>query len=163
MQLEIPLEVVTYAAEYAARNGIKTILNPAPASTLPDSLFPFIDYITPNEIEAEMLTGVVVNDARSAEQAARELAAKRVKIVIITRGEEGALLFHKDKFYHIPVVQVMPVDTTAAGDVFNGALAVSLSEGIEITEAVAFACRAAAISVTRLGAQSSAPYRNELT
>jgi ribokinase len=163
MQLEIPLETVQFAADYASRNNIKVILNPAPASTLPDSLFPFIDYITPNEIEAEMLTGVVVNDGASAELAAKVLATKGAKTVIITRGEEGALLLRENKFYHIPVVKVNPVDTTAAGDVFNGAIAVSLCEGDDIQAAVAFACRAAAISVTRLGAQSSAPYRNELS
>jgi ribokinase len=163
MQLEIPIETVQFAAEYASQNNIKVILNPAPASTLPDSIFPFIDYITPNEIEAEMLTGVTVSDEASAELAAKALASKGVKTVVITRGEEGALLLHQNKFYHVPVVKVNPVDTTAAGDVFNGAMAVSLCEGNDIQTAVAFACRAAAISVTRLGAQSSAPYRNELS
>jgi ribokinase len=163
MQLEIPLDTVRFAAEYASQNNIKVILNPAPASTLPDSLFPFIDYITPNEIEAEMLTGVVVNDETSAELAAKVLATKGAKTVIITRGEEGALLLQENKFYHIPVVKVNPVDTTAAGDVFNGAIAVSLCEGNDIQTAVGFACRAAAISVTRLGAQASAPYRNEVS
>jgi ribokinase len=163
MQLEIPIETVQFAAEYASQNNIKVILNPAPASTLPDSIFPFIDYITPNEIEAEMLTGVTVSDEASAELAAKALASKGVKTVVITRGEEGALLLHQNKFYNVPVVKVNPVDTTAAGDVFNGAMAVSLCEGNDIQTAVAFACRAAAISVTRLGAQSSAPYRNELS
>ena len=163
IQLEIPMETVVFATEFAARNKIKVILNPAPAATLPDGLFPFIDYITPNEIEAEMLTGITVNDEISAAQAARQLVRKGVKTVIITRGAEGALLLHEDEVHQIPVVPVSPVDTTAAGDVFNGALAVSLSEGNAVKDAVAFACRAAALSVTRMGAQTSAPYRNELT
>ncbi len=163
IQLEIPMATVVFATEFAARNKIKVILNPAPAATLPDSLFPFIDFITPNEIEAEMLTGITVNDEISAEQAARQLEGKGVKTVIITRGVEGALLLHEGEVHQIPVVPVTPVDTTAAGDVFNGALAVSLSEGNPVKDAVAFACRAAALSVTRMGAQTSAPYRNELT
>ena len=163
IQLEIPMQTVVFATEFAVRNKIKVILNPAPATTLPDGIFPFIDYITPNEIEAEMLTGITVNDEVSAEQAARQLVKKGVKTVIITRGAEGALLLHEGEAHHVPVVPVSPVDTTAAGDVFNGALAVSLSEGNSVKDAVAFACRAAALSVTRMGAQTSAPYRNELT
>jgi ribokinase len=163
LQLEIPLDIVKYVASIAFAKKVKVILNPAPACELPEGLLEQVSIITPNETEAQMLTGISVIDSKSAEQAARKLAATGIKTVIITRGEAGAFLLHEGEVSDIPVMPVRAVDTTAAGDVFNGALVVALSNGLSMKDAVTFANRAAAISVTRLGAQSSAPYLNEVT
>ncbi len=162
MQLEIPLETVEYTASVGAALNKKIILNPAPVCKLNDGLLQHISIITPNETEAYMLTGIKVTDETTAEQAARYLYAKGIATVIITLGAKGALLLHENRcaVIHAPVVQA--VDTTAAGDVFNGALAVALSENKPMLTAVDFACKAAALSVTRLGAQASAPYKQEL-
>ena len=162
MQLETPLDTIGFAASHAANHNVKVILNPAPACPLPDELLGKLSIITPNEKEAEMLTGIAVNDASSAEHAANALHKKGVDSVIITMGAKGALLLHEDNFSFIETVKVDAVDTTAAGDVFNGALAVALSGGRPMVDAVRFACKAASISVTRLGAQASAPYIHEL-
>jgi len=161
-QLETPLDTIIYAAEVCRNTSSKFILNPAPACLLPDSLFPDIDIITPNEKEAEMLTEVKVQDVASASKAAWVLKDKGVNIVIVTMGKQGALIVTDEYEKLIPSIAVEAVDTTGAGDVFNGALAVAIAEGKELEDAVTFACRAAAISVTRLGAQSSAPKRDEL-
>jgi ribokinase len=162
MQLETPVDTIAYAASLAFKRNVKVILNPAPACALPGELLANISIITPNEKEAEMLTGIIVNDMPSAEKAALALHNKGIATVIITLGAKGALLYHKNEFSLIETPKVEAVDTTAAGDVFNGALAVALSEGIVMKEAVSFACKAASISVTRLGAQASAPYRYEI-
>ncbi|HEY4197072.1 MAG TPA: ribokinase [Mucilaginibacter sp.] len=162
MQLEIPMETIIYVAELCKTHNITFILNPAPACALPYALFPNINIITPNEKEAEMLTGVKVKDRNSATEAARILKSRGVGIVIITMGKQGALIVTNEYEQMIPSLVVDAVDTTGAGDVFNGALSVAIAEGKELTEAVRFACKAAAISVTRLGAQSSAPVRKEV-
>lgn len=162
LQLEIPVETVDYVVRLAEKKNKTIILNPAPAVSLPDELLKNISVITPNQKEAEMLTGVKVNDTKSAKQAALILHQKGVETVIITMGAKGAYFSHNQTDGLINAPQVQAVDTTAAGDVFNGAFAVALSEGMGIAEATAFACKAAAISVTRLGAQGSAPYRIEL-
>jgi len=162
MQLEIPLNTVLYTAAIAAANNVKVILNPAPATQLPDELFKKISIITPNEIEAEVLSGIKVDDIFSATEAAKIIQQKGVETVIITLGAKGALVVTNEMNQLVTAPIVEAVDTTAAGDVFNGALAVALSEDYEIIDAVKFACKAAAISVTRMGAQSSAPYRNEI-
>jgi ribokinase len=162
VQLEIPLEVVEYIAKFAVKNNVQLILNPAPARHLPDELLSAVSIITPNKKEAEMLTGVSITDVTSAKQAAKILSAKGVEIVIVTLGSEGALILMNDTFTEVPALVVSAVDTTAAGDIFNGALAVAISEKQNINDAVRFANRAAAISVTRLGAQASAPFRKEL-
>jgi ribokinase len=162
MQLEIPVETVMYSTFIAAKKNIKVILNPAPACPLPDELLKHISILTPNEKEAAMLAGLPVTDIPTAEEAARCLHEKGIQTVIITMGAKGALLFHNNEFSLIEAPLVKAIDTTAAGDVFNGALAVALSEDKSIKEAVSFACRAASIAVTRLGAQASAPYRKEL-
>lgn len=162
LQLEIPLETVVFVAEKAAKNSSKVILNPAPACELPNSLFQYLDVITPNENEAEMLSGIKVNDIESAKLAAKAIQDKGVKNVIITLGKKGALVLSNNQFTPIAAEIVEAVDTTAAGDVFNGALSVALAEGQNLVAATAFACKASAIAVTRLGAQSSAPYRNEI-
>jgi ribokinase len=163
LQLEIPLETVQYVAGYAASNGIKLILNPAPAAVLPPELLSHIDVITPNITEASMISGIKVSDIESAKQAATRIRELGVGTVVITMGPDGALVLEGAVFTHVPAPKVQPVDTTAAGDTFNGALAVALSEKKSLSDAVRFACEAAAMSVTRLGAQSSIPYRNELT
>ncbi len=163
MQLEIPVETVLHAASAASARGKIVILNPAPVCKLDDELLRLISIITPNEIEAGMLTRIKVIDEETAEQAARYLHAKGIATVIITLGAKGALILHEDVCTIVPAPVVKAADTTAAGDVFNGALAVALSENKSMREAVEFACAAAALSVTRMGAQASAPYRYELT
>ncbi|TCD28375.1 ribokinase [Pedobacter psychrodurus] len=162
MQLEIPLETVAYVAEIAYFNGNIVVLNPAPACKLPDSLYKHISIITPNQHEAELLTGTKVIDLESAKIAAKILRDKGVKDIIITLGKAGALVYSNLLFTHIAAEKVIALDTTAAGDVFNGALTVAIAEGKSIEEATVFACKASGIAVTRLGAQSSAPYRNEI-
>jgi ribokinase len=162
LQLEIPMSTVEYSASHAARNNIKVILNPAPAQKLSDSLLKDIWLLIPNETEAEALSGIRVKDISSSEEAALKLQNKGVKNIIITMGEEGAFVKSESFTGLIPGVKVTAVDTTAAGDIFNGAIAVALSEGKELKDAVNFANKAASISVTRLGAQASAPYRHEI-
>lgn len=162
MQLEIPLETVSWVASIAAEHKVKVILNPAPARELPPELIQNVSIITPNKTEAEMLSGVKVKDLHSAKEAGNVLRSMGVEIVIITLGVKGALVITSDILQLVPAPFVEAVDTTAAGDVFNGALAVAMAEGMPVLEAVSFACNAAAVSVTRMGAQSSAPFRNEL-
>ena len=162
MQLEIPIKTVVFIANYANRKNKKVIINPAPASNLPDATLKKLFAITPNETETELLTGIVVNDEKSAAEACKVLYRKGVQNVIITMGDKGAYLFNSEYSGIIAVAKVEAIDTTAAGDVFNGALAAALSEGYTIYNAVEYACRAAAIAVTRIGAQASAPYKSEL-
>ena len=162
LQLEIPLPTVEHAVEQAASRGLRVILNPAPARALPSSLFPNLFLITPNETEAELLTGIRVTDVQSAEQAALTLHEMGVSNVVITLGAKGAYLHTGSEGQLITTATVEAVDSTAAGDCFNGALAVGLSEGQSLPDAIAFACKAASISVTRMGAQASMPHRNEL-
>ncbi len=162
MQLEIPVSTVEYVAQRAFNNKNRVILNPAPAHRLSDDLLSCLFLITPNENEAEQLTDIKVINAETAELAASWLRAKGVKNVIITMGGAGAYLQTESISMLIPVVPVKAIDTTAAGDVFNGALAVSIAEGNGLEDAVRFANKAAAISVTRMGAQASAPYRQEI-
>lgn len=162
MQLEIPMDTVEYVAEAAYRKGKKVILNPAPAQALSPSLLRHLSIITPNEMEAEMISGIRITDENSAREAARAIVGMGVECVIITLGAKGALIHCDGADEFIPALRVEAVDTTAAGDVFNGALTVALAEERSLTEAVRFACKASAISVTRVGAQSSAPYRIEV-
>lgn len=162
MQLEIPLETVVYVAGLVRDNGGYVILNPAPACELPEELYGKLELITPNEKEATMISGVVVNNLETAKEAALCICAKGVKNVVITMGAKGALVYDGKCFTHIPASLVKAVDTTAAGDVFNGALAVALNEGLSLVDAAKFASKSSAIAVTRLGAQASAPYREEL-
>jgi ribokinase len=161
-QLETPLKTVSEAVKLARRAGVLTILNPAPARSLPDRLLEDISILTPNESEAEFLSGIKVRDECSASKAARKLRQRGVKTVILTLGARGALVCSSDGEMLVPGYKVKAVDTTAAGDIFNGALAVNLGEGEQLVDAVRFANAAAAISVTRLGAQPSAPQRREI-
>ena len=162
VQLETPVATVEHVANIASSGKRKFILNPAPAAKLGDELLKKISIITPNQKEAEMLTGIKIIDPSSAKQAADLLHNKGVETVIITMGAAGAFVLHEEKYSMIAGHKVDVVDTTAAGDVFNGALVVALSERKPMDDAVSFACKAAAISVTRLGAQASAPTREEV-
>ncbi len=162
MQLEIPLKVVEHAAKIAAENNVKVILNPAPGIGLPPHLFKYIHLLTPNETEAEIISGIEVKDERSGSRAAQKIHREGVNNVIITMGSKGALLCTGGECEMIPAPVVKAIDTTAAGDVFNGALTVALSEDKPLVEAIKFGSAAAAISVTRLGAQASAPHRDEI-
>lgn len=162
MQLETPLDTVTLAAKSARDQGVNVILNPAPAQPLSDELLSVVDIITPNETEASLLTGVTVSDIDSAKKAAEVLHSKGVAKVLITLGKAGVLLSDAGEQQHFPGFEVEAIDTTAAGDTFNGALAVALTEGQSMPEAIHLAQAAAAISVTRLGAQSAIPKRAEV-
>lgn len=162
VQLEIPMETVNYVVKFAAEKGVKVILNPAPANTLTPELLKCVYILTPNKTEAAMISGINVNSIETAKKAAKIIYSQGVKNVVVTMGSLGAVICKEGKCTVVTATQVETIDTTAAGDVFNGALAVAVSEGKDLEQAVDFACLAAAISVTRLGAQSSIPYRNEL-
>ena len=160
MQLETPIPTVLAAAKTAKAAGVMVVLNPAPAAKLPKELYPLIDWITPNETEAELLTGVKVKDAKSAQLAVDALKRKGVKNVAITMGAKGVYCGNCRRLY--PAKKVKAVDCVAAGDTFNGAFVVALAEGKSCRDAIAFAQKASAISVTRPGAQSSVPRRREV-
>ena len=162
MQLEIPLQTVEYAARKAFGKGVKVVLNPAPARSLPKELFRHLYMVTPNRIEAEMLTGIKIANDADVEKVAEEICAMGVKNVIITLGSKGCLIREEGVSYRIDAFKVEPVDTTAAGDTFNGALCVGLSEGMDLKQAAVMGSKASSIAVTRMGAQSSIPYREEL-
>jgi len=163
MQLEIPIETVEYVAEMANKKGIKVILNPAPARALSNNLLKNVYIIIPNKNEAEILSGIKVSDIESAKQAADIISAKGVDIVVITLGSQGALIKEYAEYHFVEAYKVDALDTTAAGDTFCGSVCVGLSEGRSILNSVKFAARAAAITVTRMGAQASIPYRSELS
>ena len=162
MQLGIPLKTVQYAAKFAFDNGIRVILNPAPGQPLPIEILKTISILTPNEAEAAMLTGIKIEDEGAAEDAGKILMSKGVNKVIITIGKKGALILDSSGSELIGGFKVHAVDTTAAGDIFNGALSVALAEKKNIWEAVKFSNAAAALSVTKLGAQPAAPKRKEI-
>lgn len=162
MQLESPLESVLAAAKIARANGTQVILNPAPATHLSDELLALIDIITPNETEAEILTGIAVKNDEDAARAAQALHDKGISIVLITLGRRGVWLSEQGKGVRIPGFSVQAVDTIAAGDTFNGAFITARLEGVAMHDAVRFAHAAAAIAVTRPGAQPSVPWRTEI-
>ena len=162
MQLETPLETSMAAARLADSKGALVILNPAPAQSLPDELLRSVSILTANESEAQILTGTRINGSHAAEEAAKQLLRRGARTVILTLGAKGALIATREGTQLVPGFLVKAVDATAAGDVFNGALAVALTEGEELEQAVRFANAAAALSVTRMGAQPSAPMRGEI-
>ena len=162
MQLEVPMETVEHAAEIAAASGTKVILNPAPAAKLSEKLIANLYLVTPNRTECQLLSGLRIDSDEDARRAAARLMEMGARNVIITLGSRGSLVCTADGCTLVEACRVEAVDTTAAGDVFNGALCVALSEGRTLVEAARFASRASAISVTRMGAQSSIPYRAEL-
>lgn len=162
MQLETPLDGIELAAQIAKRNDTKVILNPAPARELPESLLACIDIITPNETEAEILTGIKVEDDASAKAAADMLHSKGIETVMITLGAKGVYVSQNGEGQIVPGFHVEATDTTAAGDTFNGAFVTGLMESMPLESAIQFAHAAAAISVTRFGAQTSIPSRKEV-
>ncbi len=162
MQLESPLETVIAAARLAKQHQTQVILNPAPARELPDELLGMIDMITPNETEAQRLTGIAVDNETDAARAAQALHDKGIATVIITLGSRGVWLSENGNGKRVPGFKVQAVDTIAAGDTFNGALVTALLEGKIMADAVRFAHAAAAIAVTRPGAQPSVPWREEI-
>lgn len=162
VQLEIPVDTVEYIAKICKDLGLRLVLNPAPAQLLSKKLLSSIYIMTPNVSEAELLSGVKVKDEASARKAAKALKKKGVQIVIITMGAKGAFVLSNEEDLLVPSIQVDAVDTTAAGDTFNGALAVGIAEGMPLIEAIQFANKAAAISVTRVGAQASVPRRKDI-
>lgn len=163
IQLETPLETVQKAVELCNELDTRVILNPAPAAHLSDEILSKVSIITPNETEAERLSGITVKDVSTAAKAAESLHKRGIETVIITMGAMGAYLSDRASGLRklIPGFTVQAVDTTAAGDVFNGQLAVSLAEGNELERAIVIAHAAAALSVQKLGAQSSIPRREE--
>lgn len=162
MQLETPLDGIEKAAQEAKAHQTNVILNPAPARALPDSLLSCVDVITPNETEAEVLTGITVTDHASAQRAADVLHRKGIEIVLITLGAQGVWLSQNGRGQLIPGYKVDAVDTTAAGDTFNGAFVTGLLEEMSLESAIQFGHAAAALSVTRFGAQTSIPTREEV-
>ncbi|MEZ3501593.1 ribokinase [Pantoea sp. KPR_PJ] len=162
MQLESPLESILAAARIARAHQTQVILNPAPATPLDDALLSLVDIITPNETEAESLTGIAVNSDDDAARAAGILHAKGIKTVLITLGRRGVWLSEQGKGERIAGFSVKAVDTIAAGDTFNGAFITARLEGKSLQDAARFAHAAAAIAVTRPGAQASVPWRTEI-
>lgn len=162
MQLESPVESVLAAARIAHENNTIVALNPAPARELSDELLALVDIITPNETEAEKLTGIRVNSDEDASNAAQVLHTKGIETVIITLGSRGVWASVKGEGRRIPGFKVKAIDTIAAGDTFNGALMTALLEKHALDDAIRFAHAAAAIAVTRKGAQPSVPWRNEI-
>ncbi len=162
-QLELALPTVEFGLQMAHSLGAATILNPAPACNLPATIFELCDYITPNESEAEQLTSIAVTSLATAEQAADALLARGVRNAVITLGAQGAFVKNAATCLHVPAYNVGPVvETTGAGDAFNGAFAVALAEGQDIVAATRFGCATASISVTRPGAAPSMPQRSEI-
>lgn len=162
MQLESPVESVLAAAEIAHQNHTTVVLNPAPARVLSDELLALVDIITPNETEAEKLTGVRVENDDDAARAAKVLHDKGIGTVIITLGSRGVWASVNGEGRRVPGFKVKAIDTIAAGDTFNGALVTALLEGKRMDDAIRFAHAAAAIAVTRKGAQPSVPWRKEI-
>ena len=164
MQLESPIETVTYAARMAAEAGVKVVLNPAPApdEPLPEELMRSLYLITPNRSEASRLSGIEVKDLESAREAAKAILDRGPQSVIITLGGDGSLVYDGQEFTFIEATKVEAVDTTAAGDTYNGVLATMIAEGRNLIDAAREASLAAAISVTRMGAQPAAPTRAEV-
>lgn len=162
LQFEIPIDVVNYAVEIATKHNVKVILNPAPATDISKGFLSKVDIVVPNEIEASHLTGTKVIDLKTAETAARVLLDLGVRAVVITLGDKGALLVSPTRKLYIPARKVQVIDTTAAGDAFVGGLAAGLIQGFTLEESVGYATCAGAIAVTRFGAQTSLPTKEEV-
>jgi ribokinase len=162
-QLEQPIPAALRALQIARAAGVTTILNPAPAASLSDEMLALCDYVTPNESETEALTGLPVTTVEEAKAAAAALLAKGVGAVVITLGDKGALYHDARQSVHVPVISAGPVvETTGAGDAFNGGFAVALAEGRDVIDAVRFGCATAGISVTRPGTAPAMPARAEI-
>ena len=157
LQLESPLETVEAAVRIAAANGVSVILNPAPAQPLNSEWLKLVSIITPNEIEAEMLTGFKSDSELQLREAARRLISAGIGVMVVTRGKDGVFVATRDRQFAMPAFKIAAIDTTGAGDVFNGALAAGYRGTDSLEQVVKFALAAAALSVTKLGAQTSAP------
>ena len=162
LQLESPIPSVLKAAKIAHQAGKTVVLNPAPACPLPEEIFRNIDLFIPNETELSTFSGIEVKDVESAQKAAAAMQAKGVGKLIVTMGSKGALICEGGPSVFVPAHKVKAVDTTAAGDTFCGALCVAISEGKSLKEAAEFACAASALTVQKMGAQNSIPYRKDL-
>jgi ribokinase len=162
--LEVPIPVMKRGLEVAKRNGVPTILNPAPAAILPDEVYGLSDYFTPNETEAAMLAGISVETVEQAEIAAKIILERGVKTVVITLGKLGVYVRNAEISQHVPSFDMgeQVLDTTGAGDAFNGGFAHALAEGMSLIEAVRFGSATAAISVTRLGTAPAMPFNKEI-
>uniref|UniRef100_A0A7C5YZP9 Ribokinase n=1 Tax=Ignisphaera aggregans TaxID=334771 RepID=A0A7C5YZP9_9CREN len=161
LQLEIPIDTVLYAAKVGWENNVNVILNPAPATHLPSEIYRYIYAMTPNRVELSMLTGISIKNLDDVVKASKVLIEKGVKYVVATLGANGAMVISENRSIHVPAFKVNVVDTTGAGDVFSAALAVFIAEGMDIVEACRMANAAAALKITKMGAQS-APTREEL-
>ncbi|MBN2118875.1 MAG: ribokinase [Anaerolineales bacterium] len=159
LQLEIPVETVFSAARYAKANGLRVLLNPAPARSLPDELIALPDFLLPNESELSLLTDQPIHDLPSAEKAAKTLLGRGAQNVIVTLGANGALIVTKEMTKHVPAFEVEVVDTTAAGDAFIGGFASALLQNKLLEEAVRYGCACGALAATKFGAQPSLPTR----
>ena len=162
LQLEIPVPSVVRAVEIAREAGVFVILNPAPACALPDEIFRNVSLLIPNRTELSLLSGVATDTEEHIREAVEKLRAAGVGNVIVTLGSAGALVCREGSYTTVPALRVQAVDTTAAGDTFCGAVCVGLSEGLSLEEAAAFATKASALTVQKVGAQNSLPYRNEI-
>lgn len=162
VQLEVPMAVVRHAIAIAHAAGVPVLLNPAPAITLPDEIWPQVDILVPNESEASLLSGIEVSDAASAFAAAREFRQRGVACVLVTLGVQGVAIVDDAGERQLPAQVVKAVDTTAAGDTFIGGLTAGLLEGMTLDQAVTLGQKASALCVTRHGAQPSIPYRHEI-
>ena len=161
-QLEIPVETVSFSLELAKKYDIVTILNPAPAKEIDPHILSLADIVTPNESELKTLTGIEPREERDVIRAGRKLLEYGVEIVVVTLGSKGAMMIERDSELYVPAMKVSAVDTTGAGDVFNGALAVRLADGDPVERALKYAVVSAGISVTRRGAQDSIPTMEEV-
>lgn len=162
LQLEIPIETVLKTIEIARKSGTRVVLNPAPFKKLPDEVYSLVDYLIPNEHEAEALTGICIDSNDLAIKAVEKIKALGVKNVIITLGDKGCVYNDGEKITFHPAKSVTAVDTTSAGDCFIGALVTRLSENNSITEAIDFATKASAVAVSRAGASASIPFAYEV-
>jgi ribokinase len=161
-QLEVPLDTVLWTLRTARQYGATTVLNPAPAQPMPPEIWALVDYVTPNEVEAAQVSGLPLAALSDADNVARALLARGPRVVLLTLGAQGAFAGTLDQMVHVPAFPVTVVDTTAAGDAFNGALAVALAEGRPLAGAVHFANAAAGLACTQRGAQNSLPVRTQV-